>query len=144
MCIRDRLSVACAVIEKDGLIVWINDSFKNTFSITEKTPVCNIRAVLNREGSLERLIDGRGFKIKVNSQYFAVYSSEMKVDDEDLYLLYFFDETKLRITEKEYYDSRPSLMLSVIDNSNEIYQTCLLYTSPSPRDRTRSRMPSSA
>ena len=25
-----------------------------------------------------------------------------------------------------------------------IYYTCLLYTSPSPRDRTRSRMPSSA
>ena len=24
------------------------------------------------------------------------------------------------------------------------YYTCLLYTSPSPRDRTRSRMPSSA
>ena len=24
------------------------------------------------------------------------------------------------------------------------YQPCLLYTSPSPRDRTRSRMPSSA
>ena len=26
----------------------------------------------------------------------------------------------------------------------EGYFTCLLYTSPSPRDRTRSRMPSSA
>ena len=26
----------------------------------------------------------------------------------------------------------------------ERYQSCLLYTSPSPRDRTRSRMPSSA
>ena len=25
-----------------------------------------------------------------------------------------------------------------------LYQLCLLYTSPSPRDRTRSRMPSSA
>jgi len=25
-----------------------------------------------------------------------------------------------------------------------LYQACLLYTSPSPRDRTRSRMPSSA
>ena len=25
-----------------------------------------------------------------------------------------------------------------------MYETCLLYTSPSPRDRTRSRMPSSA
>ena len=33
-------------------------------------------------------------------------------------------------------------------NSNEyeiiVFDTCLLYTSPSPRDRTRSRMPSSA
>ena len=29
------------------------------------------------------------------------------------------------------------------NNSQEI-QSCLLYTSPSPRDRTRSRMPSSA
>ena len=27
---------------------------------------------------------------------------------------------------------------------NRLIQTCLLYTSPSPRDRTRSRMPSSA
>ena len=27
---------------------------------------------------------------------------------------------------------------------DELYEACLLYTSPSPRDRTRSRMPSSA
>ena len=30
-----------------------------------------------------------------------------------------------------------------VDELNK-HQTCLLYTSPSPRDRTRSRMPSSA
>ena len=29
-------------------------------------------------------------------------------------------------------------------NANNIAIACLLYTSPSPRDRTRSRMPSSA
>ena len=28
--------------------------------------------------------------------------------------------------------------------SEGVYEVCLLYTSPSPRDRTRSRMPSSA
>ncbi len=117
------LSVACAVIEKNGQIVWFNDSFKTTFSIDEETPLCNIRAVLKRDGSIDRIIDGRGFKIKVGLQYFAVYSSEVPVDEEELYLLYFFDETKLRITEKEYYDSRPSLMLSVVDNANEIYQS---------------------
>ena len=30
------------------------------------------------------------------------------------------------------------------DNTAALAQICLLYTSPSPRDRTRSRMPSSA
>ena len=33
----------------------------------------------------------------------------------------------------------------LLSNSNEVYiHTCLLYTSPSPRDRQKSRMPSSA
>ena len=31
-----------------------------------------------------------------------------------------------------------------IEDVKQDAQTCLLYTSPSPRDRTRSRMPSSA
>ena len=31
-----------------------------------------------------------------------------------------------------------------IENANKKIRACLLYTSPSPRDRTRSRMPSSA
>ena len=35
--------------------------------------------------------------------------------------------------------------IEVLDQSTDIeYISCLLYTSPSPRDRTRSRMPSSA
>ena len=36
------------------------------------------------------------------------------------------------------------LIRHMILNSLRMYRTCLLYTSPSPRDRTRSRMPSSA
>ena len=43
------------------------------------------------------------------------------------------------------------ILQSVIQNTNfpfsrtfDMLNTCLLYTSPSPRDRTRSRMPSSA
>ena len=33
---------------------------------------------------------------------------------------------------------------SAFYDNGRIVDTCLLYTSPSPRDRTRSRMPSSA
>ena len=34
--------------------------------------------------------------------------------------------------------------VSTVDRRDRLAETCLLYTSPSPRDRTRSRMPSSA
>ena len=33
---------------------------------------------------------------------------------------------------------------SKFETTHPIFKNCLLYTSPSPRDRTRSRMPSSA
>jgi len=37
-----------------------------------------------------------------------------------------------------------AFVASETGSSPDIYMICLLYTSPSPRDRTRSRMPSSA
>ena len=37
-----------------------------------------------------------------------------------------------------------SIQRALIEAARFSYQSCLLYTSPSPRDRTRSRMPSSA
>ena len=42
-----------------------------------------------------------------------------------------------------YYFANINQTLPLLTDNNPI-QTCLLYTSPSPRDRTRSRMPSSA
>ena len=44
-------------------------------------------------------------------------------------------------TENQVFNERPTGAL-VLANGEVFY--CLLYTSPSPRDRTRSRMPSSA
>ena len=38
----------------------------------------------------------------------------------------------------------PIALLGFQEGENLFLQGCLLYTSPSPRDRTRSRMPSSA
>ena len=60
------------------------------------------------------------------------------------------DNEKISNNEKDKKDSPYSLTLLYYDQNEtkEIKDTkvvtCLLYTSPSPRDRTRSRMPSSA
>lgn len=117
----ERLSVACTVIEEDGTIIWFNDSFKNDFHIDENIKTANLKEIIRRD-NLEKLIIGYGFKLKVEDLYFSVYSSEIDLGDEKIYLLYFFDETNLRRTEKEFLDTRPSIMLTVIDNADEIYQ----------------------
>ena len=61
-----------------------------------------------------------------------------------------FDEL-IRIVEKlrvecpwDKEQTHESLAKHLIEESYELLDACLLYTSPSPRDRTRSRMPSSA
>ena len=41
-------------------------------------------------------------------------------------------------------DMKEKTRKRVVDNVTGAVVSCLLYTSPSPRDRTRSRMPSSA
>ena len=53
---------------------------------------------------------------------------------------YTADTMTIDIREREFYiDDEQSLW-----KGHSLYQFCLLYTSPSPRDRQKSRMPSSA
>ena len=47
-------------------------------------------------------------------------------------------------TEFGFFKSAPSHICEGLNLKKDTYWICLLYTSPSPRDRTRSRMPSSA
>ena len=46
--------------------------------------------------------------------------------------------------ENGYNDELKDIYLREVIDRNKEYECCLLYTSPSPRDRQKSRMPSSA
>lgn len=116
-----RLQIPCAVIEADGLIRWFNDAFKVSFLVDYNTEILNIKELVRKE-KIEKLTQACGYRIKIDSRYFAIFSNNIKFEDDDVYLLYFFDETKLRQVEKEYYDSRPSILLTALDNASEVYQ----------------------
>ena len=53
----------------------------------------------------------------------------------------FLSDSKLEI---EYIKKSANKLFSKIKNINDVDSVCLLYTSPSPRDLSTSRMPSSA
>ena len=61
-----------------------------------------------------------------------------------------FDLRKIHFQNEGYFKNNPHFNPNTTNVKCEVsdqlgaYNICLLYTSPSPRDRTRSRMPSSA
>ncbi len=118
----EKLTVPCAVVENDGSIVWLNSSFMRMFEIDKESTVGNLKQIIKRD-KLDLIFLGCGHSLRVDNKYFSVYSNEIVLDEEVVYFLYFFDETKLRITEKEYHASRPSILHTVIDNADEIYQS---------------------
>ena len=114
------LSVPCVVVENDGEIIWLNDSFKNTFKVTPEYTFSNIKELI-RKDNIEKLLAGDGYRLRADGMYFSVFSNKFTVDNEDFYLLYLFDETELRLTEKEFIETRPCIMLTVLDNADEVY-----------------------
>ena len=58
-----------------------------------------------------------------------------------------FDSVILKISDKDFHGKDHQLIfesMGELINENKPLDPCLLYTSPSPRDRLKSRMPSSA
>ena len=74
-------------------------------------------------------------KDKISLELFSIIFPELK----DIKIFSNLDRSKKMLLQDE--DFIFFLSLMIIDDTDN---TCLLYTSPSPRDRTRSRMPSSA
>ena len=114
------LSVPCVVVENDGEIIWHNDSFKKTFKISDEYTFTNIKDLV-RKDNIEKMLKGEGYRLRADNMFFSVYSNNFCVDNEEFYLLYLFDETELRLTEKEFNETRPCLMLTVLDNADEVY-----------------------
>ena len=78
--------------------------------------------------------------IKDNSVLFINHESKEKLEK---YISEALDKNLQTIVTSENCSISNEKIIKV-KNYEEKYNDCLLYTSPSPRDRTRSRMPSSA
>ena len=129
MCIRDSISTmalddspwySSSFALREGLVLKVGDEiFKEEYTSQKDIANATINTIDKKLLALERTIIANNKKSKVNIYEHGQYVAKL---------------TSIVFSELS--------ELHTLDN-NEL-DICLLYTSPSPRDRTRSRMPSSA
>ena len=76
----------------------------------------------------------------------VIDSGSLKAEFEIYKIFAFKERFNYELQQRETLDHKLRLKEKIEKalSSNNLSKSCLLYTSPSPRDRTRSRMPSSA
>lgn len=104
-----------AVCDEDGYISWCSSRFLNEISkddiaaadnISKFTGGLKISSLVNREQA-SVLVDGR---------YYTVYSTPYKTSGKSYCALYYLDNTALKKTELEYFNTRPYAVIVEIDN----------------------------
>ena len=130
-------------------IILIKDKSNKTLGFHN---VCRHRAskvILQSEGNCKKIIcpyhgwnynlDGR---LSNPSNFFG--STDFNHKDHSLYPINIEEKYGLVFANLDPKSDALDKWLGIFSNTIDQHYSCLLYTSPSPRDRTRSRMPSSA
>ena len=132
--------------KRGGILQSTSKRVRMIFSVMASPNRIDILRILNSKGPLtySELKSLAGFKSKKESGKFAYHLRKLLRQS-----LVALNKSERRYTITNLGKLVLSLARqieerSIIESGKMYVRTCLLYTSPSPRDRTRSRMPSSA
>ena len=103
----------------DGEIYWCNDSAIEQVLNGENNYGMNIQTILGNVNVTVPCPVG-GYETEYQEKSFVVYTAPVKSTENDLYMVYFFENTRLKRYTQEYFDSRPSIMLILVDNYEEL------------------------
>ena len=105
----------------DGEILWCNPLAQEHILEGESSFGRSIHTILSGV-NLPRRCPEDGYEVEYKGRHFAVYTAPMIHGDETLYTVYFFENTKLQRYSREYFESRPSIMIITVDNYEELQQ----------------------
>ena len=69
---------------------------------------------------LDKACPPEGYNVKLSGRMFTAYV--IRADSDDMYVLYFIDDDKLKFYANEYFQSRPAVLLMMVDNYEELFQ----------------------
>lgn len=106
-------------VSSDGNILWYNDSFKS--SVSKDMELIGEDFSLISSEKLDDFCNRTGIEISFNKRYYHVKATYDK--KASMYVLYFEDNTNLIEIANKHEISRPHVMMLMIDNYDEIFDS---------------------
>lgn len=114
-----KLSVPVVLTEKDGKIFWYNDKFKGQFlqGRRKKTTFQELLCM-----NVNTLMDGHDMMLEHQGRKYRVHSETICIQDSNVYVVQFVEITDQVRLQNELRESRPCVMLMVIDGYDDVMQ----------------------
>ncbi|MBE6753037.1 MAG: DHH family phosphoesterase [Ruminococcaceae bacterium] len=119
---RSRLvgiPLPAAVLSRKGELVWYNDSFREAMLFGGDFLGMNINKLCD-DFDMDAVRAGGSFQLLWNDNWWECSVTNGDIDGEGKYALYFTDINQLKRTEERYIETRPTVMVIVFDNEDEL------------------------
>ncbi|MBQ8724396.1 MAG: DHH family phosphoesterase [Oscillospiraceae bacterium] len=114
-----RLTIPVVLTEEDGRIFWYNDSFRTQFlqGRNKRTTFHELLCM-----NVNTLMDGHDMCLEHQGHNYRVHSETHYLNDEKMYAVQFVEITDQIRLQNELRESRPCVMLMVIDGYDDVMQ----------------------
>ena len=107
-----------AVCDDSGVISWCSEKFLEEIAKGEITSAENIKAYTNGLG-ISSIVNRDGSCVLVDGRYYTLYTVSYRSSGKGYTAVYYLDNTSLKKTELEYFNSRPYAVMIEMDNLDD-------------------------
>ncbi|MBQ8495644.1 MAG: DHH family phosphoesterase [Clostridia bacterium] len=115
------LPVAAVCVSGTGEIVWFNRRFSKDVPGSEEALGRSVETILGAT-AFQELRDNLQANVRLQDRQYTVSLDVVEEGDQLGYVLYYWDDTTLKLTAEEYANSRPVVLIVMIDNLEELSQ----------------------
>lgn len=117
--ILSRFAMPVLVTRDTGEIIWYNEPFRINVLRGHDAFGEHYGFIISDEAE-DRLTSGGHADVTYDGGVYTVYESESDTDGRAAKILFFIDETELRLTAQKYGDTRPVVIYMTVDNMEEV------------------------
>lgn len=120
--VLEAFPVPVFICAENGEVLWCNPLAQTNVLGEESAYLKDIREVLGSNVDITRKCPKDGYAVQYQGRHFAVFTTPTASEDSGLYAAYFYETTELEHYKHEYFAIRPSILLILIDNYEELLQ----------------------